>query len=111
MDKKYEVIFLDEAIEYLEDIDEKARKKLIYNIAKSSTVNDPKLFKKLTEKIWEFRALYQKKQYRLLAFWDKRDNKNTLVVGTNGFIKKTQKTPKSEIKRAEKLMDAYFENN
>ena len=77
MDRKFEVVFLDEAVEFLEEIDEKARKKIIYNIAKSSSVNDPKLFKKLTESIWEFRTLYEKKQYRLLAFWDKRNSNNT----------------------------------
>ena len=36
--------------------------------------------------------------YRLLAFWDKSDDKNTLVICTHGFIKKSQKTPRPEIK-------------
>ncbi|MCF8338884.1 MAG: type II toxin-antitoxin system RelE/ParE family toxin, partial [Bacteroidales bacterium] len=39
-------------------------------------------------------------QYRLLAFWDRSDHKDTLVIATHGFIKKSQKTPKSEIDRA-----------
>ena len=111
MDKKFEVVFLDDAMEFLEKVDSKARKKIIYNITKSSYDNDPKLFKKLTKSIWEFRTLYGKKQYRLLAFWDKRNKVNTLVVGTHGFIKKTQKAPKSELKRAEDLMDNYFDND
>lgn len=31
---------------------------------------------------------------RLLAFWDKTDSEQTLVLATHGFIKKTQKNTK-----------------
>jgi phage-related protein len=48
-------------------------------------------------------------QLRVLAFWDKRDKRRTLVLATTGFIKKTQKTPKSEIERAERIRNKYFE--
>jgi phage-related protein len=44
----------------------------------------------------------------LLAFWDKRDKSETLVIATHGFIKKTQKTPKDEIKKARQIMELYF---
>lgn len=44
--------------------------------------------------------------YRLLAFWD--TDKDTLVVDTNGFVKKTQKTPSKEIMKAEELRKIYF---
>ena len=47
MDKKFEVIFLEEAIEFLQRLNEKDRNKIIYNIDKASYTNDPKLFKKL----------------------------------------------------------------
>jgi len=47
-------------------------------------------------------------QIRLLAFWDKEDSKETLVVATHGFIKKTQKTPKNEIEKAEHMRLEYF---
>lgn len=53
-------------------------------------------------------AKYQKNQYRLFAFWDKRDKEETLVVSTHGLIKKTGKVPKSEIEKAEKKMEDYF---
>jgi Phage derived protein Gp49-like (DUF891). len=46
--------------------------------------------------------------YRFFAFWDKTDKSDTIVVSTNGLIKKTNKTPKSEIERAEKLRIQYF---
>lgn len=66
------------------------------------------LFKKLeNSEIWEFRTLYNGIAYRLFAFWD--TDINTLVVATHGIIKKTQKTPKKEIARAEAIMKQYFE--
>lgn len=48
-------------------------------------------------------------QHRMLAFWDKSDSKNTLVVATHGFIKKTSKVPEIEIKKAKQLRIHYFE--
>ncbi|MCB9292095.1 MAG: type II toxin-antitoxin system RelE/ParE family toxin [Lewinellaceae bacterium] len=110
MNPKYEVIFLEEAMKFLEAVDEKAREKIIYNIDKSRYMNDPKLFKKLTSEIWEFRTQYRKLQYRLLAFWDKRDKKETLVVSTHGIVKKTSKVPGAEIKKAEQIRKEYFED-
>jgi len=108
MSKYFNVSFLPEAIDFLDSLDEKEREKVIYNIDKASQIKDPKLFKKLTDSIWEFRTRYNKKQFRLLAFWDKRNNQETLVIASNGFIKDTKKVDKKEIKRAEKLMEDYF---
>ena len=71
--------------------------------------NDKELFKKLTNKIWEFRTLYNKQYLRLFAFWDKTDLNETLVISTNGLIKKTDKIPSSEIDRAERIRIKYFE--
>ena len=88
---------------------DKVRAKILYNIAKASYTNDPKLFKKLENTdIWEFRTLFDNIQYRLLAFWDKRNGQNTLVIATHGFIKKSQKTPKGEIEHAQSIKDIYF---
>ncbi|HRW97716.1 MAG TPA: type II toxin-antitoxin system RelE/ParE family toxin, partial [Bacteroidales bacterium] len=39
-----------------------------------------KWVKKLHNDIWEFRAKFAGLQIRLLAFWDKTENKQTLVV-------------------------------
>ena len=103
MDKKFNVNFLGEAIDFMNTLDEKTRKKIYYNARKSQVVNDPELFKKLSEYIWEFRTLFDKKYYRLLAFWDKTYSVETLVLVTHGFVKKTKKTPKSEIKKAEEI--------
>ena len=48
------------------------------------------------------------RQYRLLAFWDKVNGTDTLVIATHGFIKKTQKTPPKEIAKAEEIRTRYF---
>jgi len=49
-------------------------------------------------------------QIRFLAFWDKSNNKDTLVLATHGFIKKMDKVHKNEIERAERIRIIYFEN-
>ncbi len=70
---------------------------------------DKELFKKLeNSEIWEFRILYNKQSYRLFAFWD--NGKNKLVVATHGIVKKTQKTPKKDIEKAEAIRKEYFKN-
>ena len=85
----------------------KARNKIAYNIGKAMLVIDKELFKKMGDSdIWEFRTLYGGMSYRLLAFWD--TDKDTLVVATNGFVKKTPKTPSKEIAKAEELRKIYF---
>jgi phage-related protein len=109
MKEKFYIDFLDEAIDFMNSLDLKAQKKIYYNLKKSQLINDPELFKKLTDTIWEFRTLFDKKYYRLFAFWDKSDDKNTFVLATHGIIKKTKKTPKSEIKKAEGIRKIYFE--
>jgi len=110
MKVKFEVIFLEQAIEFLEKLDDKSRKKIYYNIDKAKLISDPKLFKKLKDEIWEFRTKYNGKQYRLLAFWDKTEKTETLVISTHGIIKKVNKVPKTEIEKAEKIRKEYFNN-
>ena len=88
MKVKFDVIFLDNAIKFIGKLDTKTRNKILYNIDKSKVANDPKLFKKLMSKVWEFRTKYGGIQYRLLAFWDKMDKTKTLVISTHGIIKK-----------------------
>jgi|SRR5690554_1390207 len=105
---KFRVEFLEEAKQFLDELDEKSRDKIYYNIWKARITNDKELFKKLQDEIWEFRTKFSKTYYRLFAFWDKTDNQDTVVISTHGLIKKTGKTPKGEIEKAERLMDQYF---
>lgn len=110
MNPKFEVVFLEQAIDFIENLDLKTRNKIYYNIDKSRLINDPKLFKKLTDNIWEFRTKYSGLQYRLFAFWDKTDKTKTLVISTHGIIKKVDKVPKADIEKAKQIRADYFEH-
>lgn len=108
MERNFEIIFLEEAFEFLSRLHPKHYSKILYNIRKSQVELDPELFKKLADDIWEFRTLYQGHQYRLLAFWDKTSTKETLVISTHGFIKKRSKVPDNEIQKAVHIRAKYF---
>jgi phage-related protein len=104
----FETIFLEEANKFIAELDLKTARKVFYNVDLAEQTNDPKLFKKLKQDIWEFRTLYAGLQIRLLAFWDKTDGKETLVIATHGFIKKVDKVPANEIDRAVKIREKYY---
>ena len=65
-----------------------------------------KFFKYLhnTDGIYEIRVITTFKGIRILCFFDNED----LVVLINCFLKKTQKTPKKEIRLAERLKREYL---
>ena len=108
MKERFKVELLEETRDFIDKLDEKTRYKIIYNLKKSALVNDNELFKKLQDEIWEFRTIYKNLKYRLLAFWDKSDNENTVVISTHGIIKKTDKVPKQEIEKVERIRQEYF---
>lgn len=108
--KTIKVILSEEAESFVRLQPIKAQQKITYNIRKlESGVMDKDLFKKLDDsEIWELRTLFSGICYRLFAFWDTETE--TLVVATHGIIKKTQKTPKKEVQRAEEIRKEYFNN-
>lgn len=108
MDRRFNVLFLGQAIDFLDGLDLKARKKIYYNINKAAFGLDPKLFKKLTDEVWEFRTKYRGVQYQLFAFWDTTEAANTLVISTHGIIKKTAKISKAEMEKVKQLRSEYF---
>lgn len=64
-------------------------------------------FKKLvgTNDIWEIRIKFGRDIFSILSFI----SKGKLIVLTNSFVKKSQKTPVSEIKLAEKRKKEFIE--
>ena len=54
--------------------------------------------------LYEIRIEFGGDIFRVFCCFDK----GSLVILLNGFQKKTQKTPKSEIDKAEKLMKEYY---
>lgn len=102
------IVLSDEAKAFIKQQPLKAQQKIYFNIFKvEGGVMDKDLFKKLeNSEIWELRTLFNGICYRLFAFWDTESE--TYVLVTHGVVKKTQKTPKKEIEKAERLMKEYF---
>lgn len=64
-----------------------------------------KFIKVIRDGLYELRISYNGNIYRIFFIFDE----GQIVVLFNGFQKKTQKTPKSEIEKAFKLMEEYYE--
>lgn len=102
------IILSDEANSFVRQQPFKAQQKIAYNIRRvQSGLIEKDVFKKLENSdIWELRTLFNGICYRLFAFLDTK--KGALVVVTHGIVKKTQKTPKKEIEKAERIRKEYF---
>jgi hypothetical protein len=87
----FETVFLEEANNFLATLKEKTVAKVLFNIDLAEQTNDPRLFKKLQNDIWEFRTLYNGQQVRLLAFGIKQIIKKRLWWLLMGFAKKQTK--------------------
>jgi phage-related protein len=66
-----------------------------------------KFFKHMegTEGLFEIRIKLGSDIFRILCFFDE----GNLIILLNGFQKKTDKTPKNEIEKAERLKKKYYE--
>ena len=93
--------------EFLDSLDNKMRAKILLAIALLET-NGPQLrepySKPLGHGIFEIRAKQGNNITRTLYFF--YDGKQ--IILTNGFVKKTQKTPSAEIQRAKKYRAEYL---
>lgn len=94
-------------LSFLRSLNSKQRKKIAWalKLVREMPVVSRNYFKKLvgTDNIWEVRIDVGNNTFRLLGFMD-REN---LVILTNGFAKKTEKTPPNEIKIAEQRKKDY----
>ena len=62
--------------------------------------------KHIRDGVFEMRASHEGNIYRAFFIFDE----GNIVMLFNGFQKKTQKTPKSEIDKAVKLKNEYYES-
>lgn len=62
---------------------------------------------KSTDNIWEARIQFGGNAFRILGF----EHGGRFIILTNGFAKKTQKTPQSEIALAEQRKRQYLKEN
>jgi len=95
-------------VDFLKAQDDKVQEKIQYvlDLVRFERQVPKKFFKALenTDGIYEVRVITTFKSIRILCFFDD----GNLVVLVNCFVKKTQKTPKKEIKLAEKLKKEYL---
>lgn len=73
-------------------------------IEQQPTLSNRFLRKLKGTELFEVRVLSMKQAYRFPCFFAG----DTVVVLTHGFDKKTQKTPKAEIRRAERYREDYL---
>jgi phage-related protein len=101
--------FEDYYLEFYEGLKPAVKKKFNWTLELIATVEKipEKYFKHLsgTTGLFEVRVEVDSDIYRVFSFFDK----GKLIILVNGFQKKTQKTPKNEIERAEKLKKQYFD--
>ena len=91
---------------FLMGLSVKERQKVKYGLLllKSQDKISTKFVKHIRNGIYELRTLYNSNIFRVFCFFDS----GNLVVLLSGFQKKTQKTPKSEIDKAVRLMNEYY---
>jgi phage-related protein len=101
--------YKDYYLDFYKTLKPEVRKKIDWTLQLIALIEriPEKYFKYLTNTtgIYEIRVEVGSDIYRVFSFFDK----GQLIVLENGFQKKTQKTPKSEIALAEKLKKQYFD--
>jgi len=94
--------------EFLDSLTGKQAQKVLWvlRLIEELDVVPGQYFKKLVdnEGIWEVRIHFGNNIFRLLGFF----NRGTLLILTNGFAKKTQKTPPQEIALAIRRKEEYL---
>ena len=115
--QEYEIEFYDKADgsepakEFILSLDKKMQAKVLRTVAllreEGPFLREP-YSKALDDGIFEIRTKFGSDITRVLYFFVVGKK----VILTNGFIKKTQKTPKSEIERAKHLLQrSHWQNN
>ena len=95
--------------EFIASLTDKQAQKVawVLNLIEDMDIIPAQYWKKLTntDDIWEARIQFGGNTFRIMGF----ENGGEFVVLTNGFAKKTQKTPKREIELAEQRKKIYLE--
>ena len=94
--------------DFMATLADKVQKKIHYglDLLASQERISKKFVSFVREDLYELRTEYKSNIYRIFFIFD--DDK--IVVLFNGFQKKTQKTPESEIDKALKIKDEYYAN-
>jgi phage-related protein len=91
---------------FMNSLTEKEQDKIEYGLLMLKTQErlSVKFVKLIRDGIFELRTEYSSNIYRVFFIFDE----GNIVVLFNGFQKKTQKTPSSEIEKAIKIKEAYY---
>jgi phage-related protein len=99
----------DYFLDFYKDLDIKVKSKIqyVFELIKQVDRVPDKFLAPMTgyDGLFEIRIEYQSNIYRVFCCFDE----GRLVILFNGFQKKTQKTPKTEIEKAMRLKNEYFE--
>jgi len=94
--------------EFLDSLAGKQAKKVtwVLRLIQELDVIPKQYFKKLTntDDIWEVRIQFGNNIFRILGFFDE----SKLIILNHAFVKKSQKTPKNDIKIAEQRKTDYL---
>ena len=93
--------------EFMEGLSAKEREKVDYGLVLLKTQDrlPTKFVKHIRDGLYELRTEYNDNIYRVFFIFDE----GNIVVLFNGFQKKTQKTPSSEITKALMIKERYYE--
>lgn len=107
---RFEVVFLKEAKVFIESQRENVRSKIIYNNWKWRKINDPSLFNKLQNDIWEFRTRCGEiiigslpsgiKEIAWIPLWSQH----------MASWKKPEKFQKKEFEKVERIREQYYKD-
>jgi phage-related protein len=102
------VFYKDYFNDFFETLDNKAKDK-VDEVLFMITILDripKKFFKSIEGKkgLYEIRIEFESNIYRIFCCFDK----GNLIILFNGFQKKSQKTPNNELKKAEKILNDYL---
>ena len=96
-------------LNFFESLDYETKKKFNWTLKLISTLDKVpvKYFRHIKNStgLFEIRVEFRSNIYRVFSFFDE----GQLIILVNGFQKKSQKTPKKEIEKAEKLKKQYFD--
>ncbi|MGV8994493.1 MAG: type II toxin-antitoxin system RelE/ParE family toxin [Flavobacterium sp.] len=109
MNKRRQIFFFKDYFrKFYESQNQKVQEKIIWTLKIVEEIDRvPEIYLKYLKNsngIYEMRVQVGTNIFRIFCFFDQ----NSLVVVGHGFQKKTQKTPKQEIEKAEQIKNEYY---
>jgi len=107
--KRRVIIYGEDYWDFYNKQNQKVKEKINWTIGivRDFEIIPEKYFKHIeATELYEIRVSSGNNIFRIICFFDQ----GSLVIILNGFQKKSRKTPKKEIEKAQKLKDRYYED-